>query len=945
MANQTAAAHGDRVREGFRLAQTKFHPPRLPGDVISRPRLLEVLHQAVATHPLTLVSAPAGCGKTTLLAAYCAEERRSRGAEEQTISPASLLPCSPAQVAWLTLDEEDNDPTRFLVALIAALQRLNPACGTTAHALLTGLPNPSAQVRQVIGVLINDVLEALPDPFVLILDDLHLITESAVFVALDYLLAHLPPQMRLVVGTRQNPPLALARLRVRGHLAELSLADLSFTLEEAARFLNEKLGLGLSSGDLTALQGRTEGWPAGLRLLAGSLQRIPVAERSAFIQHLARTDRHVFEFLAEEVLNRQESAVRTFLLETSILSELTPALCQAVTERADAAELLEEVYRRNLFLVTVSPFQSPISNLQSPDSNLQTPISRLQSPISDLQSPTYRYHALFAEFLRRQLMREMPQRVAGLHRRAAEAQTNPGRAITHYLAAEMWEEAAQIIEQVGRQLLQQGLLDTLTGWIHALPGSVREAHPRLVHFLGACAWHKGDLDTARSCLEQALQGFEAAGDAVGCGEVLTDLANCAFLQADYESSGVLFDRALACPLPPRNRVQSLMGRAGLRTLQEDWAQALADVEEAEALTEASADPSLLHLLVMHLSPVYAFLPGGLERMDRICRRARAHFGDQVSPLRVIIEEYTALLHLWRGQFKDAIQVGERALTLRKRLGDACPFVGIDMAAVVVDAYVGLGDYATAEGYFEDLRAGLQRSPMAEAMQAAFLFEVGRVYWLQGRLEEARRVYAQMCAAENPREWPMAAGFRARMRGMLAMAEGRYAEAEQAFREAISVEQQEHISVIWGGAQMLLAHLYLRQGHPDRALAEVEPLLAESQERGILTMVLLNGPIAVPVLRLAVERGVHAEFAAHLLDILGAGPEPRPVHVPETGETLTPREVEVLRLLVQGAGNREIAERLVISQGTVKSHVHHILRKLDVRSRTEAAARARDLRLI
>jgi len=383
----------------------------------------------------------------------------------------------------------------------------------------------------------------------------------------------------------------------------------------------------------------------------------------------------------------------------------------------------------------------------------------------------------------------------------------------------------------------------------------------------------------------------------------------------------------------------------LRTLQEDWARALADVEEAEALTEASADPALLHLLVMHLSPVYAFLPGGLERMDRICRRTRAHFGDQISPLRVIIEEYTALLHLWRGQFKDAVLVGERALSLRKRLGDACPFVGMDMAAVVVDAYMGLGDYAAAEDYFEDLLAGLKRSAMAEAMMAAFLFEIGRVYWLQGRLEEARRVYTQMCAAENPREWPMAAGFRARMRGMLAMSEGHYAEAQKAFRQAISVEQQERISIIWGGTQMLLAHLYLLQGHPDWALAEVEPLLAESQERGILSMVLLNGPMAVPVLRLAVERGVHAEFAAHLLDILRAGAAPRPMVVPATGETLTPREVEVLRLLAEGSCNREIAARLVISEGTVKSHVHRILRKLDVHSRTEAAVRARDLRLI
>jgi len=878
------------------LVQTKLHPPLLREDVIPRPRLLDALRHALTSYPLTLLSAPAGYGKTTLLAAL----------------PHAFPELS---LAWLSLDEEDNDPARFLIGLVAALRRLNPACGTTAQTLLAGLSNPGAEARRIIGVLINDILETLPDPFVLILDDLHLISELTIFAALDYLLERLPPQMHLVMAARHDPPLALARLRGRGQMAELRLADLRFTFDEATLFLNEKLHLDLSSDDLAALQDRTEGWPVGLRLLAGSLDRISsAAGRTAFIADLAHTDRYVLDFLADEVLSRQEPGVRTFLLETSILSELTAALCQAVTGRADAGAILEDLYRRSLFLVAV-----------------------------DATATTFRYHALFAAFLRQRLAQVMPQRVSDLHRRAAEAQTDPGHAIKHYLAAEMWEEAAQTIEEVGRQLLRQGLLDTLIGWIHALPASVRETHPRLAHLLGACAWEKGNLDTARSSLKEALQGFEAAGDAVGRGEVLADMANCAFLQADYERSGMLFDRALACPLPAHSRVQSLMGRAGLRIVQKDWAQALADVEEAEALTEASADPSLLHLLVMHLSPVYAFLPGGMERMERICRRARAHFGDQISPLRVIIEEYTALLHLWRGQLEEAIRVGEEALALRERLGGACPFIGMDMAAVIVDAYVAMGDYAAAERYFDSLLLGIKRSPLAEAMMAAFLFEVGRVYWLQGRLEEAHQVYAQMCAAENPREWPMAAGFRARMRGLLAMAEGRYAEAERAFRQALSVEQQERISIIWGGARMLLAHLYLLRGHPDRALAEVEPLLAESQRRGILTMVLLNGAIAVPVLRLAMERGVHAAFAAHLLDILGAGIEPRPVYVPETGETLTPREVEVLRLLAAGASNRAIAEQLVISEGTVKSHVHRILRKLNVTSRTQAAARARDLR--
>ncbi|RLC62551.1 MAG: hypothetical protein DRI80_06120 [Chloroflexota bacterium] len=895
------------------LVQTRLHPPPLCGDVIPRPRLLDVLHTALASYPLTLISAPAGYGKTTLLAAYCAEVQRG----EPLFSSTPLHFRPPAQIAWLSLEEEDNDPVHFLNGLIAALCCLNSACGTTAQMLFSSLPNPSAEARRIVGVLINDILETLPDPFALILDDLHLITEPAVFAALDYLLERLPPQMHLVIATRHDPPLALARLRARGRLAELGLADLRFSGDEASLFLNERRHLGLSPADLTALQARTEGWPVSLRLLASSLERIPTPTgRTVFITDLAQTDRYVFDYLADEVLNRQDPEVRAFLLETSILSELTAPLCAAVTGRADAESILEDLDRRSLFVVAVDAARS-----------------------------TFRYHTLFAAFLQQHLAREMPERVSDLHRRAAEAQTNPGQAIKHYLAAEMWEEAAQVIERVGRRLLRQGLLDTLVGWLHTLPPSVRETHPRLLHLLGVCAWEKGDLSTAQELLESALQGFETAADMVGQGEVLADMANCAFLQADFERSGVLFDRALEFPLSAHSRMQSLMGRAGLMLIQENWAQALRDFEAAEAMTETSADPDLLRLLLLHLSPVYAFLPGGMERMERVCRRARRHFGDQVSPLRVIVEEYTALLHLWQGRLVETVQVGKRAMALRERLGEACPFVGMDIAAMMLDAYTALGDYAAAERYFEPMLRRIEHSSLAETMMAAFLFEVGRVYWLQGRLEEAQRIYARMCAAENPREWPMAAGFRARMQGMLALAERRYADAERALRQAVSIERKERISLLWGSARMLLAYLYVLRGRQEEALATVEPLLAESKRRGILSMVLLNGATAVPVLRLAVERGVHASFAAHLLDLLGVGKEPRPVPVPDTGETLTKREVEVLRLIAQGLSNRAIAERLVIGEGTVKSHVHRVLSKLNVTSRAEAAARARELRLI
>jgi len=919
------------------LVQTKLHPPLLREDVIHRPALLDALCRAVASYPLTLLSAPAGYGKTTLLADFgfrISDLGLGGTSGDQIRNSQSAIRNS---LAWLTLDEEDNDPTRFLAYLIAALRGLNPACGTTAQAVLTSMPNPAAEVRRIIGVLVNDILETLPDPFVLILDDLHLITAPAIFVALDYLLERIPPQMHLVLSTRHDPPLALARLRARGRMVELRLADLRFTLDEATLLLNEKLDLDLSPGDLAALHERTEGWPVGLRLLASSLDRIPTAAgRTAFIESLAQTDRYVFDFLAAEVLNRQEPEVQTFLLETSILSELTAVLCQAVTGRSDAGLILEDLYRRNLFLMEIGGYTRAPPLVLSVVEGLPRPSAPL---------PTYRYHALFAAFLRRRLRQEMPARVAELHQRAAEAQEDPVRAVGHYLMAKMWEEAALTIEQVGHQLLRQGMLGTVSGWLRALPSAVMEAHPRLLYLQGICLWSSGDLVAAQRPLERALQGFEALGDEVGQGQVLADMASWALLRADFERSLELFNRALERPLSVHSRIQSLMGRAGVMLIRAEWSQALADFEAAERLAVSSADPKLLRLPLVRLSPIYAFLPGGMRRMEYVCHLARELIGDEVSPLRVTVEEYTALLHLWQGRPAEAVQAGELALSLQERLGGAFPFVGMDAAAIMLDAYVVLGDYAAAERCIEPMLRRIEQSPLAETMMAGFLFEAGRVYWLQGRLEEARQVYARMCAIENPREWPMAATFRARMEGMLALSEGRYADAERLFRLAIAVEDKERISLLWGGARIMLAYSHLLRGHHDKALASVEPLLAESKQRGLPCMIVSNGSVAVPVLRLAVERGVYASFASRLLDILGAGVEPRPVRVPETGETLTSREVEVLRLLAAGASNRSIAEKLVISEGTVKSHVHHILRKLDVASRSQAAARARRLRIV
>jgi LuxR family maltose regulon positive regulatory protein len=874
------------------LIQTKLYPPLLRDDTIPRPHLLESLRSALLSHRLTLLSAPAGYGKTTLL--------------------ASLHP--DLDPAWLSLDEGDNDPALFLAYLVAALQRVDPACGLTAQALLAELPNPGAQARQIVGALVNDALETRVVPLVLVLDDLHVIVEPTIYVALDYLLERLPPQMHLVVGARHDPPLSLARLRARGQLTELRVPDLRFNLDEAASFLNEHLGLGLSSHDMAVLQARTEGWAAGLCLLAGSLDRIPDAgERADFINHLARTDRYVFDFLAEEVFSRQDEAVRTFLLETSILSGLTPSVCRAVTGRNDAASVLDDLDQRGLFVVALDKSQA-----------------------------TFRYHALFAEFLRLRLEREMPGRTADLHRRAAEAQDLPERAIAHYLAGEMWEQAAQAIEQVGERMVYQGLLDTLTGWIHALPASTHDAHPHLSYLLGFCDAAKGNVEAAQPLLERALRGFEAIGDETGQGQTLAQLAGCAFFQADFQSSGEMNRRALEFPLPLRSQVQVLMERVSLGVLSGDLTQTDADFETVLRMTQETGDSEALCVLISELSPLFVVLPGGLERLECIDSLVTVCLGDQIGPTRIALDGTMAAVHLWRGRLDWAIEVGENALSAAERwLGDFPPMLK-DVTAIVAVAYAARGDYAAAGHLFDLLFHRAEWLAAEEVFRVGFLYLLGRTHWLEGRLQEAHQVCDRMLEASHSATLPFVLVLCAMMQGLVEMGGRRHAEAERLLHSAADTQPEAPLSTLFGSARLLLARLYLDQGRLQDVLVELTPLLVECQRQNTPGRILQEGAIVVPLLHLAVEQDVHAPFAACLLKTLGALYEPSPICVPATGETLTSREVEVLRLIAAGATNRAIAERLVISGHTVKSHVTHILRKLDVSSRVQAATRAREL---
>lgn len=416
---------------GPTLLATKLHPPVRRG-LMHRRRLVQALDGA-ARHQLTLLVAPAGWGKTSLLADWHATGHRDRDRD---------------RIGWLALDPEDNDPVRFWSYLVAAVRTVLPDAG--ADALATLGMRGRVLLDAVVPSLLNDVATSGEDVY-LVLDDYHVVTDPDLHRSVAYLLAHQPPGLHLVLATRSEPPLPFGRLRAHGELLEIRAADLAFTDTEAATMLNGgALALGLDAADVERLSRRTEGWAAGLYLAGLSLREH--TDRTAFLNEFAGTDRFVLDFLGSEVLAAQPQDLRTFLLETSILSRLSAELCQAVTGRADSAALLERIERSNLFLVPL-----------------------------DSERRWFRYHRLFGELLRHELSVTEPQRLPGLHRRAAawfRSVGEVGAAISQAAAAGDVSDAVELIATHWNTWFNAGRLATVDSWMDRLPAAALLADSR-----------------------------------------------------------------------------------------------------------------------------------------------------------------------------------------------------------------------------------------------------------------------------------------------------------------------------------------------------------------------------------------------------------------------------------------------------------------------------------
>ncbi len=902
------------------LLTTKLHPPRPRGRLVSRSHLIERLQQGMES-ALTLISAPAGFGKTTLLAQWLAE--------------------SGTPVAWLSLDVEDNDPVRFLTYLLAALQIPLSDLSMTVLSLLEAARK--TPLESVFTVLTNDLMDREIPDFALVLDDYHVITTPVIHQALIFLVSHLPPHMHLVIASRADPPFPLASLRARGRLVELRANELRFDIAEMRTFLREMLGFDLPTDALDVLVRRTEGWVAGVQLAALSLRE--QADIPAFVAAFTGSHRFVLDYLSEEVLSRQPEQVQSFLLRTSILERLCGSLVEAVTGQDEGQAMLEALERANLFVV----------------------------PLDD-ERHWYRYHHLFAEVLKNRLEQAEPELVPDLHRRASAWYQQQGfltEAVQHALLAHDVELAARLMNQAAffAFLMAHGRPHLLLEWFKALPDALVRMHPLLCIYHASALHVVNQVEAAEARLQDAERGLPAALSAEELGIALSVMANVranlARYRGDLERYLTLGQQALdlipeGAPLPLR-AIPTMQVAHRFLLSGEVTPAAEQQVRDAVAFSAASG-----YELVAFRSLA---LQGRLHALQGRLRAAAAIYEEagQTSPAGVV-QVLTAkasycfglgdLLREW-----NRLEEAERLLAQGlQQVRDALS----SFADEVLAGHVALARLLQARGQYDQAVATLEAfAHLAEGrrlvpqIRAQLSTARAQVELMQGHVEAAARwVQASgVSVTDEKLSYSQEQAYLMLARVRIAQARGQAAGFSlPALQEVLSLLDRLLADAEAKGRRnsimeiLIVQALALQALHDrTRALATLERALTLAAPEGYIRLFVDEGVPMRELLRQAGARGIAPSYVAALLAAFGEqGAESEassPLHPSSLIEPLTAREREVLRLLAEGKSNREIAQRLVLSIGTVKKYVYNICGKLGVQSRMQALARARTLHLL
>ena len=900
------------------LLHTKFYAPKPRGGRVARPGLIERLRRGDRAR-LTLVSAPAGFGKSTLLAEWLAAEADGSAA------------------AWLSLDPSDDHPGSFWTHVVAALQTAIPEVGASSLALLA---SPDQAIEVVLAPLINE-LDARSDAVVLVLDDYHSIGSTEIHDGMTFLLDHLPPHVRLVLVSRSDPPLPLARLRARGELTEIRASDLRFTADEAEAYFNDVLGLGLSAGDVATLEDRTEGWVAALQLAALSMQGRD--DLDGFIRGFAGDDRYIVDYLVEEVLRRQSPEVRAFLLQTSVLDRLTGPLCDTVTGQPGSKATLEALDRANLFLV----------------------------PLDDRRQ-WYRYHHLFADVLEAHLLDEAPDRVPDLHRRASawyEAHGERSEAIRHAIAGGDVDHAADLIElalPTARRLRQDA---TIRRWLEALPDEVVRVRPVLSNGYAGALLVRGAVDGVEARLRDAERW-------------LVPLDEASTRAVAPSSRMVVADEAAFATLPGWIAIH----RAGLARLRGDAAETIA--QATRALELVSADDPLGRGAAAALLGLAIWAEGDVRGATQRYAEAMADL-ERAGHLSDVMGCAIALSDLQRvqGRLTDALRTLERGRALADGPGGAVLRGAADMHVGISEILLERGDLAGATWHLhaaEDLGEdhGLPQNPYRSRVAMAGIRAVeGDTVGALALLDEAERRYfgdfspdVRPIAALRARMWivagqlPEAAGW-ARERGLrpsddltylhefehitlarTLVARGPRARAEDDLGSAIDLLGRLLAAAEAGGRTgsvidilVAAALAHHARGDATAARAALVRALDLAEPEGYVRIFVDEGRPMTALLRLAASGADASPYARRLLAATastGAAPVRQPLIEP-----LSERELEVLRLLESDLDGPDIARELSVSLPTVRTHTRNVYAKLGVNNRRAAVRRAAELGLL
>ena len=910
------------------ILTTKLFAPTLPGQRTPRPRLIERL-DAGLTGKLTLVSAPAGFGKTTVLAEWMTGVDDGRWTSDDSF-------------AWLSLDKEDNDPALFLTYLASALQTVDEDLGETALSLLQSPQQPAPQV--VVGTVINQLVER-EERLILALDDYHVIENPIIHEALAYLLDHQPSQLHLVIASRVDPPLPLSRLRVRQQMNEIRAADLRFTTDEAADFLQQVWRIDLSSNHVAALEARTEGWIAGLQLAALSLERLQSEQEIAeFVESFAGSHRFVLDYLADEVLQQQPPEVQTFLLHSSILERLCAGLCQAVQETPDAQTLLERIEAANLFLV-------PLDNRRE----------------------WFRYHHLFADLLRHRLKQTQPELLPTLHRRASrwyEGHQLVDEAITHALAAGDTGRVIALIEAARWQVHGRGDLATLRRWLDLLPPAQVEANGSLAMIQVWLLLYSGKMAEAEAYLERitpilpetaqaepgqphAWRGELAvlqAQIAINHGDHERAIAHCRQAQSEVPADNLVIRAILENMLGKSHRMNGDLAGAGqayatateigARTgnglavisglcNQAALCEVLGELRQAESLQlKALAQARDRRGRPIPLAGVPLVGLGKLyrewNRLDEATQHLEEalHLGRRSSLEGIVVDGAITLALVQMAQAADAHTTLHEAQEIVANWQE--PLMDLRLAAFAARLWLAQGDLEQASAWAGDFWREYrdQQAGQSEHFEIEYTL-LARIWLAQDKAEEARLLLDRLlCPAES-------AGRKGRVIEILML---------QALAWQAAGESDEAVETLSRALRLAQPQLYVRtfadEGRPlGELLARVALMETETSDYAAQLLTAFDPPATAVA---STPGPVPAEKAA----------APVPADLAQwLAEPLSERELEVLRLVAQGLTNREVSHRLVVSIATVKKHMENIHGKLYVNNRTQAVARARELRIL